>query len=136
MRGTFNSPDAMQGPFQAATSNDCVNTWHAPCSVVPEQSATAMGATEMSPTHLRFHLSMIASLAGMLAGPVAALAAPFCVRTEAIPPQCLYFDASECGKRATQMGGICVVNPAELHVSSTLGHYCLLTSSWRDVLHL
>ena len=64
----------------------------------------------------------------MLAAPCTGLAAPFCVQTQAIPPQCLYFDAGECGKRATQMGGICVVNPAEFHVSGTLGHYCLLTS--------
>jgi hypothetical protein len=85
----------------------------------------------MSKTCRRNHPSMTAVLAGMLvlAGPIAALAAPFCVRTESIPPQCLYFDAGECGKRATQMGGTCVVNPAEVHVSNSLGHYCLLTSS-------
>jgi hypothetical protein len=78
----------------------------------------------------RIHAPMTATLAGllMLAGPTDARAAPFCVQTQAIPPQCLYVDAGECGKRATQMGGICVVNPAEIHVSSTLGHYCLLTS--------
>jgi hypothetical protein len=64
----------------------------------------------------------------VLAEPLAALAAPFCVRTESISPQCLYFDARECGTRAAQMGGTCVANPAEIHVSSTLGHYCLLTS--------
>jgi hypothetical protein len=78
----------------------------------------------------RNHPSITAAVAGLLvlAGPVAALAAPFCVETQSIPPQCLYVDAGDCGKRAAQMGGTCVVNPAELHVTSTLGHYCLLTS--------
>jgi hypothetical protein len=84
----------------------------------------------MSKTRRRLHPSMTAALAGLLvlAEPVAALAAPFCVRSQTIAPQCLYFDAGECGKRAAQMGGTCVVNPAEIHVSSTLGHYCVLTS--------
>jgi hypothetical protein len=54
--------------------------------------------------------------------------APFCVRTQVVSPQCLYFDASECAKRAREMGGWCSANEAELPVSIALGHYCLLTS--------
>ncbi len=70
-----------------------------------------------------------ASIALMaLAAPVAALAAPFCVQTTAIPPQCIFVDAASCNQRATQMGGTCTANPAELHISPGLGHYCLLTS--------
>jgi hypothetical protein len=72
-----------------------------------------------------------ALLAGALAllAPAAAVAAPFCVQSQTIPPQCLYYDASECNQRALQLGGNCTVNPQEVHVSVGLGHYCLLTSS-------
>jgi hypothetical protein len=59
--------------------------------------------------------------------PVAALAAPFCVQTQAIPPQCIYYDAASCNQRAMQLGGQCSVNPQELHITSNLGHYCLIT---------
>jgi len=61
--------------------------------------------------------------------PSAIQAAPFCVQTQAIPPQCIFVDAGSCNERATQMGGTCTVNRAEVHVSAGLGHYCLLTSS-------
>jgi hypothetical protein len=66
--------------------------------------------------------------AAVLAGPVPALASPFCVQTQALPPQCMYVDAGSCNARANQLGGTCTVNPAELHVTPGLGHYCLLTS--------
>ena len=65
----------------------------------------------------------------LFAAPVPVLAAPFCVQTQAIPPQCLFTDAAACNVRAAQMGGTCTVNPTDVHVSSGLGHYCLLTSS-------
>jgi hypothetical protein len=64
----------------------------------------------------------------MLVLPLPAFAAPFCVRTQALPPQCIFFDAASCNARATQMGGLCVANPAELHVRSGLGHFCLMTA--------
>jgi hypothetical protein len=72
---------------------------------------------------------MIVSLvSGLLAIPVVSAAAPFCVRTEAVPPQCIYDDAALCNARATQMGGNCLPNPAEWHVTVGSGHFCLLTS--------
>ena len=46
-----------------------------------------------------------------------------------LPPQCIYFDAASCDKRATQLGAYCSVNGNEVHVSAAIGHYCLLTSS-------
>jgi hypothetical protein len=61
--------------------------------------------------------------------PLPVLAAPFCVQTQAVPPQCIFFDASACNERARQLQGYCSVNEAEVHVSAGLGHYCLLTSS-------
>lgn len=67
-------------------------------------------------------------LVALLATPAPVLAAPFCVQTQAIPPQCLFTDAAECNVRAAQMGGTCTVNSDDVHVSSGLGHYCLLTS--------
>jgi hypothetical protein len=60
--------------------------------------------------------------------PLPALAAPFCVETQAVPPQCIYFDANSCNQRAGQLQGICSANPNEVHVIAGLGHYCLLTS--------
>jgi hypothetical protein len=77
---------------------------------------------------LRRSPATLAALA-ILTAPLSTLAAPFCVQTVDIPPQCIYVDASSCRQRATQLGGSCTVNPAELHVSGGVGHYCLLTSS-------
>jgi hypothetical protein len=71
----------------------------------------------------------VAAMLAILMAPPTPTAAPFCVQTSAIPPQCIFVDAGSCNERATQMGGTCTVNPAELHVSAGLGHYCLLTSS-------
>lgn len=55
-------------------------------------------------------------------------AAPYCVQTEAIPPQCQYFDPASCDARAQQMGGYCSVNTAELQVAPGVGHFCELLS--------
>jgi hypothetical protein len=64
----------------------------------------------------------------LLAMPLPAVAAPFCLYSEALPPQCIYFDAASCAKRAAQLGALCSANANEVHVSAGLGHYCLLTS--------
>src|SRR5580693_6201623 len=76
----------------------------------------------------RGRMTVIVGLA-FLATPQPATAAPFCVQTEAIPPQCIYFDARSCNDRAHEMGGTCSVNTAEAHISVGLGHYCLFTSA-------
>jgi hypothetical protein len=60
--------------------------------------------------------------------PVGGHAAPFCIATESVPPQCIYYDAHDCRKEATRQGGICSVNPNELHVSTNVGQFCLVTS--------
>lgn len=59
--------------------------------------------------------------------PVPAIAAPFCVQTEALPPQCIFYDSGSCQQRATQMNGNCVVNSNEVHLTPSIGHYCLVT---------
>lgn len=63
----------------------------------------------------------------ILAMPAVAVAMPYCVQTQAIPPQCIYLEPGPCQQRATQMGGSCTVNPAEVQVTHGLGHYCLIT---------
>jgi hypothetical protein len=68
------------------------------------------------------------SFALLLAMPLPAVAAPFCVYSEALPPQCIYFDPASCAKRATQLGAYCSVNGNEVQLSTALGHYCLVTS--------
>lgn len=60
--------------------------------------------------------------------PLPAAAAPYCVQTQAVPPQCIYFDPNSCNERARQLDGTCTANPDEVHVTAGLGHYCLLTS--------
>jgi hypothetical protein len=79
--------------------------------------------------HLRRHDRMMASLfaLGLIAAPLPVMGAPFCVQTQAIPPQCIYTDAAACNARAAQMGGRCAINPAEVHPHPGIGHYCLLT---------
>ena len=64
----------------------------------------------------------------LLAMPLPAVAAPFCVYSEALPPQCIYFDAQSCAKRAKQLGAFCSVTGNEVQLSTAMGHYCLLTS--------
>lgn len=70
----------------------------------------------------------ILAVLGLLAVPLSAAAAPFCVKTQAIPPQCIYFDASSCNQQAQAQGGTCTVNTPEVHVATGIGHYCLFTS--------
>ena len=65
----------------------------------------------------------------LLAMPLPAVAAPFCVESAALPPQCIYFDAASCAQRASQLGAYCSVNANEVHVQAAVGHYCLLTST-------
>ena len=56
-------------------------------------------------------------------------AAPFCVQTQAIPPQCLYFDATSCDAAAKKMNGYCSINERELHVAGGVGHFCMVSST-------
>ncbi len=67
-------------------------------------------------------------LAAALPAP-SALAAPFCLQTQAVPPQCLYFDANTCRQEAAHQRGVCVVNPEEVSVTPGGGDYCLVTST-------
>ena len=60
--------------------------------------------------------------------PTGAHAAPFCLQSEAIPPQCIYFNADTCRRDANRQGGYCGTNPDEVHVVTNIGQYCVTTS--------
>ncbi len=71
---------------------------------------------------------MVALTAGCLL-PGALSAAPFCVSVTGLPDQCMYYDTAQCSARATQLGGVCTANPAELKVTGGSGRYCLVDSN-------
>jgi hypothetical protein len=77
----------------------------------------------MKPQLVRFGWAiMLASTA------VPALAAPFCIQTQSVPPQCNYYDAAECQNDAVRQGGVCSANPDQLTLQPGIGQYCLATS--------
>jgi hypothetical protein len=57
-----------------------------------------------------------------------ALAAPFCIENQSMPPQCNYYDASECQNDAARQGGVCSANPQQLNLQSGIGQFCVTTS--------
>ena len=66
----------------------------------------------------------------LLALPVPAIAAPFCVVSESVPAQCIYYDAGLCRQAAGQLAaGECVVNQKEVRLTPSIGAYCLVTST-------
>jgi hypothetical protein len=71
-------------------------------------------------------------LLGILAAfaiPHGALAAPFCIGNQSVPPQCIYDDASSCQREAARQGGVCSANAAQLALQPGIGQYCVVTSS-------
>jgi len=58
----------------------------------------------------------------------AALAAPFCLETQTVPPQCIYFDARDCSLEANHQHGACVINPQEIGLEPGGGAYCVVVS--------
>jgi hypothetical protein len=58
----------------------------------------------------------------------AALAAPFCLELQSVPPQCIYFDANDCRVEANHQHGACVANPQEVGLVPSVGAYCIVTS--------
>lgn len=80
-------------------------------------------STVMRP--IRMAVLMMASLGA----PIGASAAPFCLRSQAIPPQCIYYDASLCERDAKKQGAFCEVNTADLKLQRGFGQYCVVTST-------
>ena len=76
-------------------------------------------------------LEVLAGL-GLLASTVAgfsARAAPFCLQNQAVPPQCIYYDANSCRRDAARQGAWCIVNPDAVGTAQPGGgSYCMVTS--------
>lgn len=71
---------------------------------------------------------LLLSTISLAATPTAIHAAPFCIQSQALPPQCIYFDPQVCRKDADRQGGTCEVNGSEVRVSINVGQYCVVTS--------
>jgi hypothetical protein len=63
----------------------------------------------------------------LLASPIGAIAAPFCLVISNAAPQCMYYDGAQCAHDAGRQNGSCQVNPNEVRVSaSQIGQYCVV----------
>jgi hypothetical protein len=76
----------------------------------------------------KLHLAQFGWAFILAASAGSALAAPFCIENQALPPQCNYYDAAECQADAARQGGVCSANPQQLTLQSGIGQYCLATS--------
>jgi len=57
-----------------------------------------------------------------------ALAAPYCIQSQSLPPQCNYDDPSQCSADAGRQGGVCAANPQQLALRQGIGQYCVVTA--------
>jgi hypothetical protein len=71
--------------------------------------------------------SRLAALAIIFSPP--AMAAPFCITSQVLPPLCIYDDAQQCDQAAARQGAACSANPAELRLTPGPGRFCVVTSS-------
>ncbi len=58
-----------------------------------------------------------------------ARAAAFCTSVQGLPDQCIYADGASCQARAVQLGGVCVVNQAEVPPVPGAGQFCLVVGN-------
>ena len=58
--------------------------------------------------------------------PRSVVAAPFCTQITGIAPECIYYDADQCRRRANELKAICLANPAEFHLVTGNERYCLV----------
>ncbi|HEY8287744.1 MAG TPA: DUF3551 domain-containing protein [Acetobacteraceae bacterium] len=80
----------------------------------------------MKQLRMKHRLMAMAILAGL---PVAAEAAPFCIKSQILPPQCIYQDAQQCDRDAQRQGAVCSANPQELTLRPGNGKFCVVTSA-------
>jgi hypothetical protein len=72
-------------------------------------------------------IKFVTAAAIVLASPIGAIAAPFCLLVPNGTPQCMYVDGDQCAREANRQNGSCQVNPAELALpTSRVGEYCLI----------
>jgi len=57
-----------------------------------------------------------------------AFAAPYCIQNQSLPPQCNYFDPSQCQRDAARQGGVCSANAQQFTMQRGIGQYCVVTS--------
>jgi len=79
-----------------------------------------------APATSRTRSACVALVLGMMTSP--APAAPFCLGNQTIPPQCIYYDASQCQADAARQGGVCSANAAQLTLQPGIGQYCVVSS--------
>lgn len=48
--------------------------------------------------------------------------------SNAIPPQCIYFDITECQRNARKIAGQCKINDEEITLEAGAGKFCLIRS--------
>jgi hypothetical protein len=58
-----------------------------------------------------------------------ALAAPYCIQNQSLPPQCIYNDPGQCQADANKQGGVCSANPQQVTLNAGIGQYCLVTGT-------
>lgn len=75
---------------------------------------------------MRFFI--VLSFVLFLCAPNMALAAPYCVNIQGMPSECYYDDANLCRERASEVSGLCKINPGEIELPSGYGNYCLVAS--------
>lgn len=73
-------------------------------------------------------ISRAVLLLSLLAPPASAIAAPFCIESQALKPICIYYDADSCRNEASRQGAVCSVNTSEVQLPMNVGQYCLTTS--------
>jgi hypothetical protein len=62
-----------------------------------------------------------------LAWSASAQAAPYCIQSVGLPPQCLFGDVSQCRREALRVNGVCGLNPKEVLLPKTpAGRFCLV----------
>jgi len=72
-------------------------------------------------------IKIVAAAAMVLASPIAAIAAPFCLVIPNAAPECMYYDGADCARDANRQNGACDVNPNEVRVAaSQIGQYCVI----------
>jgi hypothetical protein len=68
------------------------------------------------------------TVAMLMLGAQAALAAPFCVENTGLPQQCLYVDPGECQKEADRIDGRCVANAESFSLPQGQSAFCVVES--------
>lgn len=78
---------------------------------------------------------MLAAVVAGVAWSGAAMAAPFCLQSQGITPQCIYYDAALCQRDAQHQNAECAINKSEVKIRGGTGQYCMVTSSLVTVCH-